>query len=117
MYTMLYEMALAFDDTVEFVGHDSGPLEKVGDALIHINTRDTGGVGRRIVVEAKNRLVTMKRKGSFLKELDEAVETVEQIMPSEPSTSPRRPSYAAASGYSMAARSSAASPKRTRTAS
>jgi len=74
VYAMLDVVARDFEDTVEFVGDDSGPLGKVGDVLIHINPRDTGNMERRIVVEAKNTKVTMTGKNSYLKELDKAKE-------------------------------------------
>jgi len=67
-------MARDFEDTVEFVGGNNGPLGRVGDVLIHVNPRATGNVERRIVVEAKNTKVTMTGKNSFLKELDNAKE-------------------------------------------
>ena len=74
VYAMLDVVARDFEDTVEFVGDDSGPLGKVGDVLIHVNPRDTGNMERRIVVEAKNTKVTMTGKNSYLKELDKAKE-------------------------------------------
>jgi len=74
VYEALDEIARDFEDTVEYVGSDKGPLGNVGDVLIHINPRDTGSVERRIVVEAKNRKITMRGKRSFLDELDEAME-------------------------------------------
>jgi len=67
-------MARDFEDTVEFVGADNGPLGRVGDVLIHVNPRATGNVERRIVVEVKNSKVAMTGKNSFLKELDNAKE-------------------------------------------
>jgi len=67
-------MARDFEDTVEFVGGNNGPLGRVGDVLIHVNPRATGNVERRIVVEVKNSKVTMTGKNSFLKELDNAKE-------------------------------------------
>jgi len=74
VYAMLDYMARDFEDTVEFVGDDSGALGKVGDVLIHINPRDTGNMERRIVVEAKNTKVTLTGKNNYLKELDKAKE-------------------------------------------
>ena len=74
VYETLDSMARDFEDTVEFVGDEGGPLGKVGDVLIRINPRDTGNVERNIVVEAKNRSITMSGKKSFLKELDRAKE-------------------------------------------
>ena len=67
-------MARDFGDTVECVGKEKGPIGNVGDILIRVNTRDTGGAERSIVVEAKNKPITVKGKGSFLKELDEAMD-------------------------------------------
>lgn len=67
-------MSRDFEDTVEFVGSDAGPLGNVGDVLITLNPRDTGGLDRKIVVEVKNRKPTMSGKNSFLKELDKARE-------------------------------------------
>lgn len=74
VFAMLDYIARDFEDTVEFVGDDSGPLGKVGDVLIHVNPRDTRSIGRRIVVEAKNRTPTMTGKNSYLNELDKAKE-------------------------------------------
>ena len=70
----LDSMARDFEDTVDFVGDESGPLGKVGDILVCLNPRDVGGVERRIVVEAKITSITMTGKKSFLKELDRARE-------------------------------------------
>lgn len=74
VYTVLDLISRDFEDTVEFVGDDDGPLGKVGDVLVRINPRDTGNVERNIVVEAKNASITLKGKKSFLKELDKAKE-------------------------------------------
>uniref|UniRef100_A0A6M3M429 Uncharacterized protein n=1 Tax=viral metagenome TaxID=1070528 RepID=A0A6M3M429_9ZZZZ len=74
VYTVLDLISRDFEDTVEFVGDDDGPLGKVGDVLVRINPRDTGNVERNIVVEAKNASITLKGKKSFLKELDQAKE-------------------------------------------
>ena len=74
VYAVLDLIARDFEDTVEFVGKDDGPLGKVGDVLVRINPRDTGNVERNIVVEAKNASITLKGKKSFLKELDRAKE-------------------------------------------
>ena len=74
VYETLDSMARDFEDTVDFVGKDEGPLGKVGDVLIRINPRDIGNVERNIVVEAKNTSITMSGKKSFLKELDSAKE-------------------------------------------
>jgi len=72
VYRTVDSIARDFEDTVEFVGDDSGPLGKFGDILIQVNPRDTGKVERNIVVEAKNASVTLSGKNSFLKELDSA---------------------------------------------
>jgi len=72
VYMTVDSIARDFEDTVEFVGDDSGPLGKVGDVRIQVNPRDTGKVERNIVVEAKNASVTLSGKNSFLKELDSA---------------------------------------------
>ena len=72
VYEALDLMARDFEDTVEFVGEDVGPLGKVGDILIHVNPRDTGNVECKIVVEAKNRSISLSGKGGFLNELDMA---------------------------------------------
>jgi len=74
VHAVLDLIARDFEDTVEFVGDDNGPLGKVGDVLVRINPRDTGNVERNIVVEAKNASITLKGKSSFLKELDRAKE-------------------------------------------
>ena len=74
VYEALDSMARDFEDTVDFVGNEKGPLGSVGDVLIRVNPRDTGNVERNIVVEAKNASITMSGKKSFLKELDKAKE-------------------------------------------
>jgi len=74
VYEMLDLMARDFEDTVEFVGNDAGPLGKVGDVLIRVNPIATGSLERSIVVEVKNAPVKMSGKRSFLKELDKAKE-------------------------------------------
>ena len=65
-------LARDFEDTVEFVGNENGPLGRVGDVLIRVNPRDTRDVERKIVVEVKNRPVAMSGKTSFLRELEKA---------------------------------------------
>lgn len=72
IYETLDLMAGDFEDTVDFVGNDKGPLGKVGDVLIRVNPRDMGGMECNIVVEAKNRSIALSGKNSFLKELDSA---------------------------------------------
>jgi len=74
VYEAIDSIARDFEDTVEFVGDDSGPRGKVGDVLIRINPRDTGKVERNIVLEAKNASITLSGKNSFLNELDSAKE-------------------------------------------
>lgn len=74
VYAVLELISRDFEDTVEFVGDDDGPLGREGDVLVRINPRDTGNVERNIVVEAKNASITLKGKSSFLKELDRAKE-------------------------------------------
>jgi hypothetical protein len=73
IYETLDRIAGDFEDTVEFVGDNSGPLGKVGDVLIRINPRYTNNVARVIVVETKNTSITLSGKNSFLFELDEAM--------------------------------------------
>jgi len=72
VYERLDEMARDFEDTVEFVGDETGSLSKVGDVVVHINTNVTKGIEQRIVFEAKKASISMSGKSSFLKELDEA---------------------------------------------
>ena len=72
VYESLDSMARHFDDVVEHVGRERGPLGDVGDVLIRANPRDTGNVERNIVVEVKNRKPTMSGKNSFFKELERA---------------------------------------------
>lgn len=74
IFEVLDEMAKDFEDAVEFVGDTGGSLGKVGDVVIHINKRATRGIEQRIVLEAKDKSITMKGKNSFLKELDSAKE-------------------------------------------
>ena len=74
VYEMLDVISRDFEDTVEFIGNESGPLGNVGDVLITLNSRDTGNTERKIVVEVKNRTITLSGKNSFLKELDKARE-------------------------------------------
>ena len=74
VYESLDSMARHFDDVVEHIGRERGPLGDVGDVLIQINPRDTGNMERNIVVEVKNRRPTMSGKNSFFKELKKAKE-------------------------------------------
>jgi len=72
VFKELDRIARHFDDTVEFVGDIKGPLGQVGDVLIRINPVDTRNLERKIVVEVKNRSITMSGKNSFFKELEDA---------------------------------------------
>ena len=65
VYESLDSMARHFDDSVEHVGNEKGPLGRVGDVLIRVNPRDTGNVERKIVVEVKNAPVRMSGKKRF----------------------------------------------------
>jgi hypothetical protein len=72
VYDTLNLLARPLEDEVVPVGDVSGPIGKVGDIVIKINSKDTGGIPQSIVVECKDTSVTIKGKNSFLKELDEA---------------------------------------------
>jgi len=72
VYETLDAMGRDYEDMVELVGGENGPLGRVGDILIRINPRDTGNLQRSIVVEVKNKPVTICGKTSFLTELDSA---------------------------------------------
>jgi len=72
VFEELDRMARHFDDTVEYVGDEKGPLGQVGDVLIRINPIDTGNLERSIVVEVKNRPISMSGKSSFFRELEDA---------------------------------------------
>jgi hypothetical protein len=72
IHETLDQLARSFEDEVEFVGDDSGPVGKVGDILIKINTKDTGGIPQCIVVECKDTTIRVSGKNSLLKELDDA---------------------------------------------
>lgn len=74
VYETLALMSRDFEDTVEFVGNDTGLLDKTGDVLICVNPISTDNFEMSIVFEAKNASVTMSGKNSFLKELDKAKE-------------------------------------------
>lgn len=71
---LVEQVAAPFGDKVEHVGKESGPLGDVGDVLSEMNTDETGAAERRIVVEVKNRGVTLKGKDSIYKELDDAMQ-------------------------------------------
>jgi len=72
VYETLDKIARDYEDTVELVGTENGPLGKVGDILVRLNPRDTGNIERIIVVEVKNKPVTLCGKTSFLIELESA---------------------------------------------
>ena len=74
VFEELGRLSRSYSDTVEHIGREKGPLGEVGDVLIRINPADTGNLERSIVVEVKNRSVTMKGKGDFRKELKRAIE-------------------------------------------
>jgi len=74
VYETLALMSKDFEDTVEFVGNETGHLDKTGDVLIRVNPVSTSNFEMNIVFEAKNASVTMRGKNSFLKELDKAKE-------------------------------------------
>ncbi len=74
VYESLDLMAKPLEDQVDLIGDESGPIGKVGDILIRINTRDTGGIPQSIVVECKDTPISISGKGSLLKELDKAME-------------------------------------------
>ena len=68
------QIAGPLEDTVSFVGDDTGLVNKVGDVLIQINPAYTKGAEKSIIIEAKNSKINLTGKRSFLKELDEAME-------------------------------------------
>jgi hypothetical protein len=68
------QMARDFEDTVTFVGDDTGLMNKVGDVLIQVNPEYTKGFDRNIIIEAKNAGISLTGKKSFQGELDEALE-------------------------------------------
>jgi len=72
VYESLDSMARHFDDAVDDVRNVKGPLGLVGDVLIRINPRDSGGVECNIVVEVKNADITLSGKKSIFAELEAA---------------------------------------------
>ncbi len=74
VYETLSLMSKDFEDTVEFVANEKGPLGNTGNVLIRVNPVSTDNFEMNIVFEAKNASVPMKGKNSFLKELDKAKE-------------------------------------------
>lgn len=67
-------IAKHFGDEITHVGKTRGATGDKGDIIIRLNKEDMGGVDRFIVVECKNRSITMSGKGSFLDELNQAKE-------------------------------------------
>ncbi|MCA1813131.1 MAG: hypothetical protein LC624_04160 [Halobacteriales archaeon] len=67
---LLDGIAAPHGDRVEHVGKDKGPLGDVGDLLVHLDP--DAAQGQRIVVECKDKDVTLSGKRSLPKELDEA---------------------------------------------
>jgi len=72
LYELVDIMAKPLEDTVTFVGDETGVEDKVGDVLIQINPSNTKGIDKRIIVEAKKAEITMRGKTRFLNELDDA---------------------------------------------
>ena len=72
VYKTLDSLTRPLEDEVEPVWDESGPIGKVGDIVIKVNSKDTGGIPLAIVVECKDTPVRVGGKNSFLKELDEA---------------------------------------------
>jgi hypothetical protein len=72
VYETLDSLTRPLEDEVEPVWDESGPIGKVGDIVIKVNSKDTGGIPLAIVVECKNTPVRVGGKNSFLKELEEA---------------------------------------------
>lgn len=75
---VLDEIGQPFGDTVELVADESGRLGRdVGDIVSLLAAEHTGGLERRIVVEAKNTGVTLRGKRSIHDELQDAMENRE----------------------------------------
>lgn len=68
------QMASPLEDTVTFVGDDTGLINSVGDILIQINPSNTKSIEKSIIIEAKKSAINLTGKNSFLKELDRAME-------------------------------------------
>lgn len=71
---LLNGIAAPHGDRVEQVGGVAGGLGGVGDIVSTLNAEATGGVDRRIVVEVKNRKVSLSGKASIHKELEQATQ-------------------------------------------
>jgi len=71
---LINQMAAPHGDRVEDTSELRGPLGDVGDAVVSLNPEPTGGLERRIVVEAKNTKITLSGRASIHKELDEAMQ-------------------------------------------
>ena len=74
LYDLVDIMAKPFEDTVSFVGDETGLIDKIGDILIQINPSNTKGIDKKIIIEAKNAEITMRGRSSFLTELEDAME-------------------------------------------
>ena len=74
VYEHVDVMARDFEDTVEFVGDESGAQGKVGDVVVHLNMRDTRGLERNIVFEVKKAKINLSGRRSFFLELEKAKE-------------------------------------------
>jgi len=74
VYEYVDVMARDFEDTVEYVGDESGAHGKVGDIVVHLNMRDTRGLERNIVFEVKKANISLSGRRSFFLELEKAKE-------------------------------------------
>jgi hypothetical protein len=72
VYEALAGMGQPFDDRVEAVGDEPGPLGKKGDVLVTINPSHAAGREVRVVFEVKNRPISLRGKNSIYEEIDEA---------------------------------------------
>jgi hypothetical protein len=70
---LVNRLAAPHGDGVEDTSKLKGPLGDVGDAVVVLDPESSGGLERRIVVEAKNTRVTLCGKSSIHRELDEAM--------------------------------------------
>ncbi len=76
IYSHLDEIAHVFEDTVDMTGDTPGklPNNKTGDMVITLNPKHTGGVQKKLVVEVKDKKMTLKGKDNLFLELDEAMQ-------------------------------------------
>ncbi|MCZ6689099.1 MAG: hypothetical protein O7H41_05800 [Planctomycetota bacterium] len=74
VYETLLGLAGPLDDRVEPIGTRPGPLGDVGDVLITLNPAHTGGREVRVVVEVKNRGISLRGKNSIFEEVERARE-------------------------------------------